>query len=356
MTPRPAPLRTILPGALLVAAIVTGGRPAAASLTPHPLPGVFRPAPPARRAASAVPPTWNYQFLSGGTYWFDTFIGRNPTRQLTTKIPVYLIPIKMVFGPISYSNLTLLPTGKSVLQTVLDSPVFKPAPFVLSAGQDPVKLQYLDAVQKVKVWNIGGAADSYHIMLDQPIVEPEQTITVHKSDGFFVSYFGGVNLIADNITGFDRQLLSYIKQLHIPSNALPVFLTTQTYLTYAHNIEACCYAYYRSLTPAGQPFVWASFIQNPEAWSQDVSGLSAALAGWANDPYDDNDTPCGGYEASAQLVVEGNWGAEPYRFDGFTYNLTDVAELPYFGDASGATLNNLVTFWGAQLAACQDGP
>jgi hypothetical protein len=328
---------------------------AAAAGKPHRMPDVIRRGAPAAAFAiprAALPPTWNYQILSGGTYWYETFIGHNPIEQTTAKIPVYIIPIKTVYGDISYSNLTLLATGQSPLQSAVESPVFKSYPFTLIKSNDFGKLQYLDAVEIVNTWNIGGASLAYHTLLDTPVVEPEQTITFKKDDGYISNYFGATNVITGDVVTFDTALLKLIHTLQIPENALPVFLTTQTYLA---SQASCCYAYFRSTTERGQPFVWASYMQNAQAWSQDVSGLSAVLAGWLFDPYDDNDTTCGGYEASAILAGESNWGATPYRSHGLTYNLTDVALLPYYGDTSGATLNGQMTFQGTSLVQCQDG-
>jgi hypothetical protein len=157
--------------ALAIAGLLAGPHGTAAAGRPRHLPDVIRRAPPTADVAlpcTVLPSTWYYQILSGGTYWYETFIGHNPTEQTTAKIPVYIIPIKTVYGDISYSNLTLLATGRSALQSAFDSPVFKPYPFTLIKGNEFGKRQYLDAVEIINTWNIGGASLAYHTLLDTP--------------------------------------------------------------------------------------------------------------------------------------------------------------------------------------------
>jgi len=90
---------------------------------------------------------WEGNYLIGQNGLLAEF-NPNPTEQTTAKIPVYIIPIKTVYGDISYSNLTLLATGQSALQSAFDSPVFKPYPFTLIKGNEFGKRQYLDAVEQ----------------------------------------------------------------------------------------------------------------------------------------------------------------------------------------------------------------
>ncbi len=306
--------------------------------------------PPAQ--AAQLPPTWNYKFTSGGQNYLETFIGGDPAKGGTETIDVYIIPIKMVWKSVAYSNSALLPDGKTVLRSVLGSPIFQPTEFTF--GQTALgKLQYGDAFQKANLWNAGGSNPSYHVLLGKPVIEPEQTLHVPDRLGTAGNTLGAVDpIIADDIWFF-KKLPQLLRRLHVPTKALPIFLTTQTYLYVPGG--GCCLAFNHSLTRQGQPWIWGSDIQNPAAFSQDVSGLTAALGGWLDDPYLDNISICGGYEVAGPLLGEPNYGAYPYKKDGFTYNLTDLLLLPYFGDSSGATLDGLETLQGTSLTPCQDG-
>ena len=97
------------------------------------------------------------------------------------------------------------------------------------------------------------------------------------------------------------------------------------------------------------------YIGTPGAFSQDVSALSHEMGEWIDDPFTNNNSPCGIYETGDPLEREANYGGYPYVTNGMTYNLQDLAQPPYFGAPPAGTLNGRATFQGTKLKVCQNG-
>src|SRR5579863_7275373 len=71
-------------------------------------------------------PSWNGSFTYNGHTYSYTMIGANPsTSNATTTIPVTIIPLKIVIGKTIFTPLKKLSIGRSILQNILVSPLFK---------------------------------------------------------------------------------------------------------------------------------------------------------------------------------------------------------------------------------------
>lgn len=304
-------------------------------------------------ATTSLPPTWNYSYTYDGTTYTEAFIGTNPSSPASTTVPVYIVPVKMVLGSTTADPLGTLPNGNTVIQNTIASPIFQDYPFKFAATAIG-KTQYIDAFQKVNLWNIGGKSKAYHTLLAQPTVLAEQTITVPATQGGLVSAFG-VSAIGANINWIDKKFQALITSLKIPAQALPLFVTTQTYLLESPSTSQCCIGGYHSVNSTGQPYAHFTYIQKLNAFSQDVSALSHEIGEWLDDPYTNNNSPCGIFEVGDPLEADANYGDYLYKLNGFTYHLQDLALLPYFGDTSGATLKGLDTMKQTVLSVCQNG-
>jgi hypothetical protein len=303
-------------------------------------------------ATSSFPATWNYTYSSGGASYTEAWIGANPSSATSQTVPVYIIPLKLVWTPTGGTATT--EDATPIVPNIIASPIFTPMDFKFGKT-DIGTTQYEDAFAKANVWSIGGSATGYHVLLGKPTVTKTQTITVPAKQGSTLSAFGITALIA-NINWFDPHMQLLIKKLKIPANALPIFVTTQTYLTGGAPVaNNCCIGGYHSVDPAGQPYSHFTFIQQSGAFSQDVSALSHELGEWIDDPYTNNNSPCGIYEVGDPLERDANYGDYPYTLNGVTYHLQDLALLPYFGGPKGVTLANLDTLQGTKLAACANG-
>jgi hypothetical protein len=101
-----------------------------------------------------------------------------------------------------------------------------------------------------------------------------------------------------------------------------------------------------------------TYIDQPGLFSQDVSALSHEVGEWTDDPFINNNTPCGILENGDPL--EGGQPGHPfgdyqYPLNGFTFNLQDLVTLEYFGAPANTSVNNFFTLQGQTLSVCQNG-
>ncbi|MEJ0045820.1 MAG: hypothetical protein WDN04_06620 [Rhodospirillales bacterium] len=292
---------------------------------------------------------WTFSYTYKGRTYNDVFIGTNPTGGASTTVPVYIIPINLKKSKkINTDPSTVLSNGKTVTQNTVASPIFQTGIDYVQGGTDIGNTQYIDAYQRASLWGTVSSHTGYHVLLGAPTVEPEQTIKV-GANGTIATDFG-VKVLNANINWFDGKIEPMLKKLKIPTNALPIFLITQTYLTSG----GCCIGGYHAYTGT-QAYSVFSYIQKPGVFSQDVSALSHEVAEWLDDPTTNNNSPCGIYENGDPLENTANYGDYPYPLGGFTYHLQDLATPVYFGAPTTTTVHGWTTFQGTSLAVCQNG-
>ncbi len=299
------------------------------------------------------PPTWTFSYTYSGQNYMDQFIGANPTGDTSTTVPVYIIPIELNLKNnegVNTNPLATLSDGNTVVQNTVNSPIFDSTTTYTQGGVDVGTTQYEDAVQRASLWGVVSANSNYHVLLGMPTVEALQTIKVPSADGAVANDFG-VEVLNVNINWFDRKAQRLLKTLAIPSNSLPVFLTTQVYLTSG----GCCIGGYHSYN-GKQTYSMFTYIQSEGAFSQDVSALSHEEAEWINDPFTNNNSPCGIYEVGDPLENTANYGTYPYAVNGFTYHLQDIVMPPYFGAPASTSVNGWYTFQDYGFTrTCQNG-
>ena len=315
--------------------------------------------------ASTVPlPTWNGSFTSGGTTYTYNMVGTAPSTNTATTIPVFIIPLKIVIkgvlgGTTTFDPQHVLSNGKTVIQNTLDSPIFTNTTTFIQGGVNVGTTQYIDAYQRANFWGLVQNNLNYHLLLGTPTVLPEQTINVSALNGTTGTPFGStVGEVGINF--FDNQVRSLItKFTQIVPNSLPIFVTYDVYLT--QNTQCCIGGYHSSTgsTTAPQAYAHFTYVDHPGQFAQDVSALSHEVGEWADDPLvvntSGNNTPCGLLENGDPLENNPNFGGFPYTSGGFTYNLQDLATLPYFGAPPSTSVNNFFTFQGESLTTCQNG-
>jgi hypothetical protein len=311
---------------------------------------------------ASLPPTWVFTYTNAGKSFKETFVGTAVTGGASTTIPVYIIPIDMVYGTTSYDPTVVTANGVSIIQNILNSPIFTSAIDYKQGTVDLGTTQYEDAFQRATLWGKISAAHKagYHVLLSTT-VEPVQTITIPKANGQLINAFGAKNLIMANINVYDPKIQALIASLKIPSNALPLFITTQTYLASGNTTAGCCIGGYHSTSNAlGQPYSSATYITTSGAFSQNVSALSHELGEWVDDPNTNNPVPaaCGAgaiLEVGDPLEGETNYGGYPYTEGGVTWDLQDLVTLDYFGAPAKTSVNKWTTFQGEKLAFCSNG-
>jgi hypothetical protein len=308
----------------------------------------------------ALPPTWTFTYTYSGKNFNETFIGTAASGGASTTIPVYIVPIKMVYGSTSYDPTVVTQNGVSVIQNVLNSPLFKSSVDYVQGGTDLGTTQYEDAYQRGNLWGTVKSHTGYHVLLGTPTVEPVQTVTIPTRNGKLINAFGATNLIMANINTFDPKITALITSLKISSNALPLFITTQTYLSSSNSTSGCCIGGYHSVANSGQPYSHASYITTSGAFAQDVSALSHELGEWVDDPNTNNPVPaaCGSgavLENGDPLENNANYDDYTYRVSGVNWHLQDRVFLPYFGAPTSTSVNGWSTFQGETLPFCSAG-
>ena len=297
-------------------------------------------------------PTWTFSFTYSGKTYNDLFVGTNPTGGASTTVPTYIIPIFLKLkgaGTVNANPDATLSNGRTVVQNTVDSPIFDSTTTYTQGGTNVGTTQYEDAFQRASLWGTVSSNTGYHVLLGAPTVEKLQKIKVPAADGKVATDFG-VKVLNVNINWLDPKLEALLKTLSIPANSLPIFLTTQTYLTSG----GCCIGGYHSYTGT-QAYSMFTYIQTAGTFSQDVSALSHEAGEWLDDPETNNNSPCGIYEVGDPLEGDANYGTYPYTVNGFTYHLQDLAMPPYFGAPASTSVNGWKTFQGTNLTVCQNG-
>jgi hypothetical protein len=220
--------------------------------------------------------------------------------------------------------------------------------------------QYEDAFQRGNFWSIVQSNPNYHVLLGGPTahvsVLPELTLNVPAADGSLGSPFG--HQVAEvDINYFDAQISAYMTQNNkINPGNLPIFETTNTYLTEG----GCCIGGYHSANGA-QTYSMFTYITYSGDFSQDVSALSHEIGEWMDDPLypQENTTPCGILEVGDPLEGGSNghpYGTWPYPLHNFTYHLQDLTFIGYFGAPLSTSVNSWWTFQNFPFTQiCQNG-
>jgi hypothetical protein len=336
-------------------------KPHFTSLPPHTVQGVqFAPA-----QAGATLAQWNGSFVdhTGATVSY-TMAGLDPAvSNATTTVQVYIVPVKMVYGSTN-GNMTFDPkvhtvsNGKTVIQNIVDSPLFQSNTNFTTGGTDLGTTQYIDAFQRGNFWNSVSTNTGYHTLLKATVL-PEMTINVSARAGKVVqNYFtpGFRGLMDINV--FDSKIQGYMSKLKkIQPNVLPLFITTDVFLTSG---GGCCIGGYHSATaaqPGGQTYAHASYIDSVGSFAQDVSAISHELGEWIDDPFVDNRVNCvdnaNGYLENGDILENfPNYGGWPYTAGGFTYNLQSLSYMPYWGAPSNTSVHGWYSFQGEQTTVC----
>ena|SRR5271165_1616394 len=320
--------------------------------------------------APANPPAnlvqWNGSFkdLTGVTRNF-TMVGTDPKLIPTTSttVPVYIIPISLVYGKTNGNHTfdpanTVLSDGNTVIQNVINSPIFSPGENFTQGGVNLGTTQYIDAFQRGNFWKFVKTKKraGYHVLLGQPTVLAEQTITVAPAQGSVISNPFGSGIVGTyDINAFDSNLQTYMKKFtQINPGVLPLFITYDVYLTSG----GCCIGGYHNANgaqPGGQTYSHATYVDSPGAFSQDVSALSHEIGEWLDDPFVDNIVGCQDnsiLEVGDPLEGNANYGAFPYTLNGFTYNLQSLVFIDYFGGPKADPVLHWFSFQHDMLHVC----
>ena len=308
--------------------------------------------------------SWNGSFTYNGKNYTYNMVGTAPSTNVSTTVPVYIVPIKIVITyrrkQYTYDPAHVLSNGKTVTNNTIASPVFDSTTTYNQGGVDVGTTQYVDAFQRANFWSTVQSASNYHLLLGAPTVLAEQTLNVPSSYGSIGSPFNGHQAGLVDINYFDAQIQSIISKFsQIQPNSFPIFVTYDVYLTQSR--QCCIGGYHSSEGSVSNPQAYAHFtyIDHPGDFAQDVSALSHEAGEWADDPltvnYNGNNTPCGILEVGDPLENEANYGDYAYTVNGFAYHLQDLAFITYFGAPLSTSVNDWYSFQHASLSVCSNG-
>jgi hypothetical protein len=307
---------------------------------------------------------WNGSFkdLHGFTVKY-TMVGTNPAlTNVTSTIPVYIIPIKMVYGT-KNGNRTfdpkthVLSNGRTVINNILASPIFRRGVNFTQGGTNLGTTQYIDAFQRGNFWKYVHTHTAYHVLLGTPTVLATQTITVPASLGaVYTNPFGSGIVGTYDINAFDAKLQTYMRNFtQINPGVLPLFVTYDVFMT---SFGGCCIGGYHNsngLQPSGQTYAHATYVDSPGSFSQDVSALSHEIGEWVDDPFVDNYVNCNDnsiLEVGDPLENNANFGAYPYTLNGFKYNLQSLVFIGYFGAPRANSVHSWLGFQNDESQVC----
>src|SRR5579872_2626475 len=325
---------------------------------------------------NSVPPatplvTWKGSFAYHGTNNF-VMVGTNPaTTNTTTTIPVFIIPMTMVFTKngkqLVFSPTKKIGTGLSAVQQTLASPIFKSSVDYVQGGTDIGTTQYEDAFQRGNFWTDVMTNTDYHVMLGTPKVVTPITVNVPTADGTTgTSPYGPPGTLGIvSYSWFISQAPTWIaKYSQITPSAIAIFITYNVYLSETNNFGGCCiggYHYAYGNASSQQTYAQFSFMGQSsarEVFSSDVSALSHELGEWYDDPYIDNTQgACGGIlEDGDPLEGNADYGDTVYTVGGYGYHIQDLVFLKYFGQTPSTSVNDWWTFQGYNFTqVCQNG-
>lgn len=305
-------------------------------------------------------PLWNGSFVGtvfGTTQTYNfTMVGTDPSStNVTTTVPVEIIPIKLIIGHKEFTPLKPLAGDReSPVTRILASPLFQSNVDFIQGGTDLGSTQYIDAFQRGNFWGSVQTNSNYHLLLT-PSVHKEVDLRPVGSSGTIINGVGMVDFVF-----MDDTVQSLIKSLNVPPGTLPLFLMSGVYVTEFG--DECCIGGWHNFTGTNTYAVGTYMpstvnIPNVSGFSQNVSALSHEIGEWADDPLTNN-VVCDGFgilEVGDPLENNPNFGSFPYTSNGFTYDLQDLTFLPYFGAPPSTSVNDFFTFQGETLGVCQNG-
>jgi hypothetical protein len=310
---------------------------------------------------------WNGSFTdhTGATINY-TMVGTDPSNtNVTTIVPVLLIPVKMVYGAAN-GNMTFnprkakLPDGETVLKNTAVSPVFSNPNTYVQGGVNLGKTQYIDAFQRGNFWSYVSSHTKYHVKFGRPQIMPTLTYNVSPALGMVMNNPFGSGVVGTmDYEVFDQQVQTWLGQIsEVNPGALPVFLLYDIYLQ-EYNALCCIGGYHSSVgsQPGGQTYSVSTYVDSPGAFAQDVSALSHELGEWMDDPFVDNNVNCNDnsiMEVGDPLENNPNYGDYAYTDtrNGFTYNLQSLVFIGYFGAPPSTSVNSWLSFQNDEHNVC----
>jgi len=304
-------------------------------------------------AAATNIPLWSSHFASGGTTYNYTMVGANPTTSnVTTSVPVILIPVSFKFGSTVISpTATACGDTASALTRVQKSPLLNNHAYTLGTTKIGTT-QYPDAFQRANFWqSVGSVTPSYHTLLAPVTTKALQTITVPAASGTTVGPFCGSQLVGEVDVNFvDTKLVALLTTLKIPKTSFPIFVSYDVFETNG----GCCILGYHGSTATNQTYTIAAY-SDPGIFSvpiEDIHALTHEVGEWLDDPFGSNIVPTWGNVGQVSGCQNNLEDGDPVTgkaftvtLNSFTYHPEDLVFFSWFARQSPSiAVNGQYTF------------
>jgi hypothetical protein len=305
-------------------------------------------------------PQWSGSFTDQtGKKVNFTMVGGIPATTGTTHVSVVLVPVIAVYGA-DNGHRTFNPlkhkvsNGQSVIQNVVNSPLFTSNVDYIQGGTDLGTTQFLDAFQRGNFWSSVKQNPDYHLLYDVTVEDEPLEIHVASGQGSVIANpLGGGKVGTFDFGDFDSQAQTYItvQPSQISPGVIPIFVTYNVYLTEG----GCCIGGYHSAeggAPGGQTYAFATYVDAKKSFAEDVSAVALELGELTDDPFLSNLVNC--TDTPALDVAAGLSEADfyPYTENDYTYHLPSLEFVTYFGAPKSTSVNKWYNFQGEQKHAC----
>jgi hypothetical protein len=315
-------------------------------------------------AAAQQLQTWSGSITSssGTTYPF-TMVGTDPsTTNGTTTIPVFIIPIKVIYANATFDPVVDQWHGMSIVDALIASPLFNNLNWTWG-GTNIGTTQYVDAFQRASFWQDVSINTNYHVRLAAPAVLVEQTIDMSTITAPTIC-----GQVVGEISGstMDAYLQTYLTEFSVISpSALALFVTENIGKETANDGGANCSSpgggFHKS-NPNGQTYAWASFwtFSDPGFPAHDIQHFAHELGEWYDDPYaggaQESQSPCGILEVADPLQGPPAVIIPVSTVSGLAWHPQALAFMQYFGEPANFSANNWLDNANNETAQCQNGP
>jgi len=301
-------------------------------------------------------PSWTGSYTHNGVNYTYVMIGSDPSQgSVTTTIPVFIIPLKLTFsdGTVFDATGPMYHLKASATKAVEISPIFQNVDFT-AGSVDLGVTQYIDAFQRGNFWaSVSSVSPDYHVLLGTPTVLPEQAYSVPANQGQTIpGPDPGTKRGILNQSFIDSQITPklFTKFTQITPGSFTIFLTYNVFPGGAYGYHDV----YGNSALTGKTYTYTSYLW---PWKQqidaDISTLAHEVAEWMDDPYINNNSPCGGLlevgDPLSSTIFE-------VKLNGLVWHPQDLAFIGYFSYDPSDSVNQWLTFRNTLTQSCIDGP
>ena len=306
---------------------------------------------PAQPSATGLP-TWEGKFTYKNKSYHYTMVGSAPSTGTSTTVPVYIVPLKLTFsdGSVFDATTDMINEPYSATEAIIASPIFQSAPFV-EGSVNVGTTQYIDAFMRANFWDTVSVNTGYHMLVGNPTVLPVQSYTVPKNQGS--TFVGPVPpyLRATLDQGFiDKNITPEVFKAfpQITPATFTIFLTYNVFPGGAYGYHDV----YGNSASTGLTYTYVSYLEPyTQLIDADISTLAHEVAEWTDDPYINNETPCGILEVGDPL----NDAIFEINLNGMVWHPQDLCMIGYFYQTPVPSVNGWLTFKNTYNKPCENG-